>query len=214
MTEPLRRSSRNKVASPKARDSTSRPASPSSSPKSSKVTKTTKTTPTRRKMSSHRRSLSEALDDQAARADFAEMGVPANKMETFMATSEPEVDMLGYPTRFKEEKEARIDAKEAYEKRLNSPSRKKKNIHQICPSSENKNWVLFNPSLGFPPTFQAPGPDSPLQRYANYEPGNEKIVLFNVVSGAIGLRSTPESMEGMVVEYTKAGVKIVTKKKA
>ena len=77
-------------------------------------------------------------------------------------------------------------------------------------------WVLFNHTKGWPslgPDIPEPKEGSVWERLKVYEPGNKKIVVFNVVSGNIGLRSTPEWMVEKEIVYAKSGPRVVKVKK-
>lgn len=69
-------------------------------------------------------------------------------------------------------------------------------------------WVLFDPSRGWPPTIGCE-PPSLYEHYAQYVPGNRKIVAYNVESYAISLRRTPATFRGCEVQYLKTGPKLV-----
>ena len=47
------------------------------------------------------------------------------------------------------------------------------------------------------------------QRFAQYQPGNQRVVEFNVMSQSVRLKSTPEVLQGKTVEYAKTGPKVV-----
>ncbi|KAI7167726.1 hypothetical protein KC316_g11854 [Hortaea werneckii] len=72
---------------------------------------------------------------------------------------------------------------------------------------EGTSWVLFDPLRGWP-RF---GPFSPprfLLKWEYYEPGNARLLEFNLVSHSVRMRSCPDILKGKQVVYTKTGPKI------
>lgn len=56
-------------------------------------------------------------------------------------------------------------------------------------------------------------PPAAYERLAQFIPGNGKIVVFNLESYSVALRTTPAMFDGMVVQYTKAGPRLVKVKR-
>ncbi|KAF2773865.1 hypothetical protein EJ03DRAFT_70651 [Teratosphaeria nubilosa] len=83
--------------------------------------------------------------------------------------------------------------------------------------AEGTNWVLFDPTKGYPSTFKnsnneetvAQAPPAIFQRFETYQPGNARIVEFNTVSRAVRLRSTPAVLVAREVRYERSGPKVV-----
>lgn len=74
--------------------------------------------------------------------------------------------------------------------------------------TEGSSWVLFDPAKGFPLAFG----DAPavMERFATFNSGNERVVEFNIVSGSVRIRCTPQLLrDGRSVEYAKTGPKII-----
>ncbi|KAI7265966.1 hypothetical protein KC343_g2967 [Hortaea werneckii] len=72
---------------------------------------------------------------------------------------------------------------------------------------EGTNWVLFDPLRGWP-HFGPFGPPPFLLKWEYYEPGNAKLLEFNVISHSVRMRSCPDVLKGKQVVYTKTGPKI------
>ena len=69
-------------------------------------------------------------------------------------------------------------------------------------------WILFDVTRGYPPTLESE-PPAIFTKYERFEPGNRKIVAYNVESFSVRLQTTPPHFEGCEVQYTKAGPKLV-----
>lgn len=50
---------------------------------------------------------------------------------------------------------------------------------------------------------------NPYKKFARYEPGNKKVLAYNLESCSVALRKTPAFFEGNAVQYLKAGPKLV-----
>lgn len=61
---------------------------------------------------------------------------------------------------------------------------------------------------GWPPIYPEPEDGSEWQKFKVYKPGNKRVVVFNTVSGAVGLGSTPEWMADTEIVYLKQGPRI------
>ncbi|KAI7282996.1 hypothetical protein KC345_g3189 [Hortaea werneckii] len=72
---------------------------------------------------------------------------------------------------------------------------------------EGTNWVLFDPLRGWP-HFGPFGPPPFLLKWEYYEPGNAKLLEFNVISHSVRMRSCPDVLKGKQVVYTRTGPKI------
>jgi len=68
-------------------------------------------------------------------------------------------------------------------------------------------WALFDPLQGYP--AGAATPPEVFERYATYTVGNKRILEINPVSQSVRMTSTPQVLEAKVVEYTKAGPRLV-----
>ncbi|KAI7542448.1 hypothetical protein KC331_g7975 [Hortaea werneckii] len=72
---------------------------------------------------------------------------------------------------------------------------------------EGTSWVLFDPQRGWP-RFGPFGPPRSLLKWEYYEPGNARLLEFNLVSHSVRMRSCPNVLKGKQVVYTKTGPKI------
>ncbi|KAK1070891.1 DEAH-box ATP-dependent RNA helicase prp43 [Friedmanniomyces endolithicus] len=84
-------------------------------------------------------------------------------------------------------------------------------------------WALFDPLRGYPDflgkekeTLKHSEPPSIFQQYETYEPGNQRVVEFNIISRSLRLRTTPAMLsEGrMELQYTSTGPKLVDVRKS
>ena len=72
-----------------------------------------------------------------------------------------------------------------------------------------KAWVLFDPQAhDYPRRFIEDVP-ALFRRYERYEPGNKRIVEYNLKTFSVRLKSTPDALGGKKVEYTKTGPKLI-----
>ena len=71
--------------------------------------------------------------------------------------------------------------------------------------------MLFNPLTHDFPIY--PGSEVPalFQQYTRYEPGNARIVEFNLETSSVRLKTTPALLRNKAVEYTKTGPKLTEK---
>ncbi|KAI6842143.1 hypothetical protein KC332_g4365 [Hortaea werneckii] len=72
---------------------------------------------------------------------------------------------------------------------------------------EGTSWVLFDPLRGWP-HFGPFGPPPFLLKWEYYEPGNAKLLEFNLISHSVRMRSCPAILKGKQIVYTKTGPKI------
>ncbi|KAI6894999.1 hypothetical protein KC318_g2707 [Hortaea werneckii] len=68
-------------------------------------------------------------------------------------------------------------------------------------------WVLFDPLRGWP-HFGPFGPPRFLLKWEHYEPGNARLLEFNLISHSVRMRSCPDILKGKQVVYTKTGPKV------
>ncbi|GAB1740212.1 hypothetical protein NU219Hw_g5328t1 [Hortaea werneckii] len=72
---------------------------------------------------------------------------------------------------------------------------------------EETSWVLFDPLRGWP-RFGPFGPPQFLLKWEYYEPGNARLLEFNLISHSVRMRTCPDILKGKQVVYTKTGPKI------
>ena len=73
--------------------------------------------------------------------------------------------------------------------------------------NETLDWVLFDPLEGFPP--QLGEPPAFFHGFAKYQPGNTKVLEYNLVNHSVRLKTTPDVLKGMAVHYTNFGPRLV-----
>ncbi|KXT05861.1 hypothetical protein AC578_1110 [Pseudocercospora eumusae] len=148
------------------------------------------------------------------REDFAAIFGDAAKVEEVLIKKEPDVDSFaqfphGSLARVKEEKAKRLEVFLKKQSRRKTASRKDdgaRGRQQV--QLKGDNWILFDVTRGYPPTLESE-PPAIFTKYERYEPGNRKIVAYNVESFSVRLQTTPPHFEGYEVQYTKAGPKLV-----
>lgn len=69
-------------------------------------------------------------------------------------------------------------------------------------------WVLFDPIKSFPCEFL--DPPKFMHDYTYYEPGNERVLEYNLVSNGVRIKSTPKVLKGKTVRYEQDGPKLVS----
>ena len=73
--------------------------------------------------------------------------------------------------------------------------------------NETLDWVLFDPLEGFPP--QLGEPLALFDRFVEYQPGNTKVLEYNLVNHSVRLKTTPDVLKGMALHYTNFGPRLV-----
>lgn len=70
-------------------------------------------------------------------------------------------------------------------------------------------WVLFDPQTHDFPRRSSEDVPALIQRYSRYEPGNARILEYNLESASVRLKTTPAALNGRTIEYTNTGPKLV-----
>ena len=81
-----------------------------------------------------------------------------------------------------------------------------RNIRNRVRLTSPADWVLFDPIKSFPRQF--PNPPKFMHDYTCYEPGNERVLEYNLVSNSVRIKSTPEVLQGKTVRYEQDGPKL------
>lgn len=70
-------------------------------------------------------------------------------------------------------------------------------------------WVLFDPLKGYAQDSESEPPPTQYAKYEIYKPGNRKIIVFNLNSSAVTLKTTPVEFIGYDVDYLPNGPKLI-----
>ncbi|KAK4552571.1 hypothetical protein LTR86_010215 [Recurvomyces mirabilis] len=110
------------------------------------------------------------------------------------------------------------------EKRVKRDSIKGKGVeYEGLQLGDDPNWILFDPHHKSPSLYfshlnysssnnATPGfrdPPRCFAQFETYQPGNKRILEFNVVTSSVRMKSTPKVLEGREVLYSATGPRLV-----
>lgn len=140
------------------------------------------------------------------RDDFKLMGFSSDKIEEMMSTKEPiKVDGA---TQRPAGGGGMCVANTGPEptKRRRKPAARGQAKYEPLSIYEEQNWVLFDPLKGFPAFLG--GPSTAISRWAQFQPGNQRVLLFNTLTQSVRTQTVPDVLRGKAVNYTDLGPKI------